>query len=400
MKLLFLIADGMGGWPLPELSGRTTLEAAHTPHLDELAKTGLAGLCRTVPEGLPPGSDIANMSLLGFDPRVHHTGRGPIEAAAQGLALAPEDLVWRMNLVTLSELSLDGRMLDYSAGHIDTETAKALVQDMEEHLGGGEFAFHAGVQYRHLLVQKGGGESGEAGLKINPPHDITDKPIKPDLATFSKSAPLWDILHLAAERLARPGNTSRANAIWPWGQGKALTLPDFARTFGLRGAVISAVDLIRGLGRAAGMEVVEVPGATGLLDTDYEGKVAAAIGFLQHGDFALVHLEGPDECGHAGNIRDKIETIARFDARVVGPLRAALGPDVAILAACDHLTPIRVKTHVADPVPFVLAGPGVAASGLPGFSERLAASTGLSIDKGHGLLPWVLERLGAGSTTQ
>ena len=255
------------------------------------------------------------------------------------------------------------------------------------------------MQYRHLLVQKGGGESGEAGLKISPPHDITDKPIKPDLAVYSKSAPLWDLLYLAAERLARPENTSRANAIWPWGQGRQLSLPGFAQTFGLAGAVISAVDLIRGLGRAAGMEVLDVPGATGLLDTNYEGKVAAALDFLGRGDFVFVHLEGPDECGHAGSVGDKIEAVARFDARVVGPLRAAL-PGACILAACDHLTPIAVKTHVADPVPFVLAGPGVEPCGAAGFSERLAARTGLMVVPGHMLLPWVLTRLGARSTTQ
>jgi len=394
MQLPFLIADGMGGWADEHPGGKTCLEAAATPHMDEMARSGTAGVCRTVPEGMPPGSDVANMSLLGFDPSKHHTGRGPIEAAAQGLTLDADDLVWRMNLVNLTELSPQGTMLDYSSGHITTEASTPLVEDLQEHLGDENFQFIPGVQYRHLLVHKGGAAEDEARLRINPPHDITGKPIYADMREFSRSARMWDLLFLAAERLERTATHSKAKSIWPWGQGRPLILPKFKDAFGLTGAVISAVDLVRGLGRAAGMEVIQVPGATGLIDTNYQGKVDAALKYLERGDFAFVHLEGPDECGHAGDAAEKAEAISRFDARIVAPLRAALaGQDVAFVVTCDHFTPIAEKTHTPDPVPFVLWREGGEPSGLSAFSEAQARSTGLVIESGHGLLAWVRHQL-------
>ena len=399
MKLLFLIADGMGGWADERPGGKTCLEAAVTPNMDALAAAGVVGVCRTIPDGMPPGSDVANMSLLGFDPATHHTGRGPIEAAAQGLELAPDDLVWRMNLARVSELSAQGAMLDYSAGHITTEVSEPLVRDMQERLGDEVFQFYPGVQYRHLLVHKGGAGEPEAQLCINPPHDITGKSLHADMREFSKCARMWDLLFLAAERLEATAGHTKANAIWPWGQGRPLFLPDFQKTFGQRGAVISAVDLVRGLGRAAGMEVMSVPGATGLLDTNYQGKVDAALQFLEHGDFAFVHLEGPDECGHAGNAPEKTEAISRFDARIVAPLRQALaGQEVAFLITCDHFTPIVEKTHTPDPVPFLLHYTGCKGldcepSGVTAFSEAQARATGLVIESGFELLPWTLHQL-------
>lgn len=394
MKLLFLIADGMGGWPGEAPGNRTCLEAALTPHMDALAAEGLVGVCRTVPEGMPPGSDVANMSLLGFDPARHHTGRGPIEAAAQGLVLDPDDLVWRMNLVNLTELSAQGTMLDYSSGHITTEVSAPLVEDLNARLGDETFQFHPGVQYRHLLVHKGGALEDEACLRISPPHDITGKSLHADMREFSRSARMWDLLFLAEERLAETAKHTKARSIWPWGQGRPLLLPDFKSQHGRTGAVISAVDLVRGLGRAAGMEVIQVPGATGLLDTNYQGKVDAALKFLEHGDFAFVHLEGPDECGHAGDAGEKIEAISRFDARVVAPLRQALaGQDVAFVVTCDHFTPIVEKTHTPDPVPFLLWRTGSEPSGLTAFSEAQAKSTGLVIEAGHELLAWVQRQL-------
>ena len=403
MKLLFLIADRMGGWPGEMPGEKTCLEAAATPNMDELAAAGVVGTCRTIPEGMAPGSDVANMSLLGFNPAQLHTGRGPIAAAAQGLQLDPDDLVWRLNLVRVSELSPTGRMLDYSSGHITTEASEPLVRDLQANLGDECFQFYPGVQYRHLLVHKHGAGEPEATLKISPPHDITDKSLHADLREFSRSALMWDLLFLAEERLAETAKHTQANAVWPWGQGRPLILPDFHTTFGRRGAVISAVDLVRGLGRAAGMEVLDVPGATGLIETNYQGKVDAALSFLEHGDFAFVHLEGPDECGHAGNAVEKTEAISRFDARIVGPLREALGgqiggQDVALLITCDHFTHIAEKTHTPDPVPFVLWHPGCAATGcelpeVPAFSEALARSTGLVIEAGHELLPWALHQL-------
>jgi 2,3-bisphosphoglycerate-independent phosphoglycerate mutase len=394
MKLLFLIADGMGGWADEHPGGKTCLQAAATPVMDEMAKNGTVGVCQTVPEGMPPGSDVANMSLLGFDPAKHHTGRGPIEAAAQGLELDPDDLVWRMNLVNLTELSPEGTMLDYSSGHITTEASTPLVADLQAALGDETFQFHPGVQYRHLLVHKGGAKEDEADLRINPPHDITGKPIYGDMRQFSRSARMWDLLFLAAERLERTAKHTKAKSIWPWGQGRPLILPKFKDAFGLTGAVISAVDLVRGLGRAAGMEVIQVPGATGLIDTNYQGKVDAALKYLEHGDFAFVHLEGPDECGHAGNAAEKAEAISRFDARVVAPLKKALaGQDVAFVVTCDHFTPIAEKTHTPDAVPFLLWREGGEPSGLSAFTEAQARSTGLVVETGHELLSWVLHQL-------
>ena len=399
MKLLFLIADGMGGWPGEMPGNKTCLEAAATPNMDELAAGGVVGVCQTIPEGMAPGSDVANMSLLGFNPAKHHTGRGPIEAAAQGLVLDQDDLVWRMNLVSVSELSPQGRMLDYSSGHITTEVSAPLVRDLQERLGDETFQFHPGVQYRHLLVHKGGALEPEVDLHISPPHDITGKSLHADLREFSRCPRMWDLLFQAEERLAETAHGSKANSIWPWGQGRPLSLPGFDKTFGRRGAVISAVDLVRGLGRAAGMEVTLVPGATGLIETNYQGKVDAALKFLEHGDFAFVHLEGPDECGHAGNAAEKTEAISRFDARIVAPLRQALkDQDVAFVITCDHFTPIAEKTHTPDAVPFLLWRPGCDPTGceppeVPAFSEAQARSTGLVVEAGHELLPWVLRQL-------
>lgn len=398
-KIAFLIADGMGDWPIEALGGKTPLEAAHTPHMDALALEGSIGLCRTVPKGQPPGSDIANMALLGCDPALHHTGRGPIEAAAQGLDLAADDLVWRCNLVQVSEWSNAGVMLDYSAGHIDTVTATRLICLLQERLGGHGPVFHSGVQYRHLLTQAGRADMDEARLPIRPPHDILDQSIAEDLERYRQVPALWAVVNEAAAILAAPGvNSSPANAIWPWGQGRPLHLPLFAERFGMRGAVISAVDLVKGLGRAMGMDVLDVPGATGWLDTNYAGKVQTALNFLDQGDFVFVHVEAPDECGHQGSLENKVQAIEDFDAQVVGPMLAGLaGRDCAVLIACDHLTPLARRTHVDDPVPFLL-WPGLVEVGSVktvtgidmGFGETRAAATGLYLERGEELLPWVL----------
>mgnify|MGYP001396242790 CR=1 FL=1 len=394
-KYLFLIADGMGDWPLEQLDGRTPLMVAETLNIDALARTGLAGRCLTIPLGMPPGSDVANMSLLGFDPGRYHTGRGPIEAAAQGLTLDPDDLVWRLNLVTVSALAPDGLMRDYSAGHVTTPVATALIQRLRGALAGHGLDVIPGVQYRHLLVQKGAATGPEATLHIRPPHDILDQPLGPDLEALATCPALDRFVCEATALLAQPGNTSAANAVWPWGQGRPLLLPNFTSTYGLRGAVISAVDLVRGLGLAAGMEVLQVPGVTGLLDTNYEGKVVAALDFLERGDFVYLHVEAPDECGHGGDVAGKIEAIHRFDERIVGPLRRALeGTDTAFLVACDHLTPIVLRTHASDPAPFLLSWESCA-GGDETFDETRAEASGLVVDPGHMLLRWVMNRVDA-----
>ena len=395
-KLLILIADGMGDYPVPELEGRTPLEAARTPNMDGLAELGLIGRCRTIPEGMPPGSDIANMGLLGFDPLAYHTGRGPIEASAQGLDLAKTDIVYRLNLCTVSQFSSQGVMLDYCAGHVDTETASKLIARLQESLQDGNFRFIPGLQYRHLLLQPGGAEAPEATLEITPPHDLLNQSLAADIATYSRSPGLSRLVFEAARILKDANNPSQANAIWPWGQGKPLQLPAFQTLFQRSGGVISAVDLVKGLGRAAGLEVPDIPGATGLLDTDYRAKVEAALDILQTSDFVYLHLEGPDECSHAGDLGAKIEAIERFDRFIVGALRESMETmQAACLIACDHLTPISVRTHTPDPVPFLFYNPRHKESDGLRFCERSAAESLIWLDSGQALLPWIEHRLGS-----
>jgi 2,3-bisphosphoglycerate-independent phosphoglycerate mutase len=391
MKYLYLVADGMGDWPLDGLGGRTPLEAAHTPEMDKLAATSLVGQCQTIPHGMEPGSDIANMALMGYDPARYHTGRGPIEAAAQGLETGPKDLIWRMNLVTLDSENDRDIMRDYSGGHVETEDARKLIDSLADAAPGG-MAPVTGVQYRHLLVHKDGAQTPAAEVSIRPPHDILDKDIAPDIEAYSAYKPLSNFWNKAREILAGTGNPTAANAIWPWGQGTALSIPDFSQTHGLSGAVISAVDLVRGLGRAAGMHIPEVQGVTGLVDTNYQGKVDAALDFLERGDFAFVHLEGPDECGHMGDPGEKIRAIENFDQKILGRLLEAVSEqDLTIVVCCDHLTPIKIRTHAPDPVPFMIHFSKKSFAGVDEFSERTAASTGVFLRQGTDILQTALK---------
>ncbi|MFW6004891.1 MAG: cofactor-independent phosphoglycerate mutase [Desulfonatronovibrionaceae bacterium] len=391
-KVLMLVADGMGDWPLDELQGQTPLQAAFTPHMDSLAGKSRLGLCQTIPEGMPPGSDIANMALLGYDPAVYHTGRGPIEAAAQGLETGTEDLIWRLNLVTLSRAGAGGKMLDYAGGHITTEQALPLMERLQQEAGSQDLEFLVGVQYRHLLVQRLGATSACARVNIRPPHDILDQEIDQDLQEFAGCPALESVFYRSARILENRVSGTKVNAVWPWGQGRSMSLPSFQKKFNMSGMVITAVDLIRGLGRAAGMEVAEVPGATGLLETNYQGKAEAAVSFLKSGDFVFVHLEGPDECGHMGSIADKTEAIARFDRHIVGPLLKQLqGSDFIMIICCDHLTPIRIRTHARDPVPFLIYSSTHPRPGSEVFSEESARASGLLLDRGEDLLAAALE---------
>jgi 2,3-bisphosphoglycerate-independent phosphoglycerate mutase len=394
-KLLFLIADGMGDYPVQELRGLTPLEAAFTPNIDALAARGRTGLCATIPEECSAGSDIANMALLGYDPLRYHTGRGPIEASAKQLELDDDDLVYRLNLCTVTEFSALGTMVDYCAGHIETQRAAELIALLQRELEDEVFSFVAGMQYRHLLVQRGGAGSLEADIRINPPHDILQQPLDRDIRSFGRSDRLFRLVTEAASILAQRSPDPNVNAVWPWGQGGPIRLPAFSDRYGLSGGVVSAVDLVKGLGRAASLEVLEVPGATGLLDTDYEGKARAAERCLRESDFVYLHLEGPDECGHEGSHRNKIEAIERFDRRIVGALMpVAQELEAACVIACDHLTPVSVRSHTRDPVPFLFFDPRQRAENPDAtFSERAAGRTGLRIEPGHELLPWVLQHM-------
>ena len=384
-----LVADGMGDRPIPELGDKTPLEVAPTPNMDYLARIGLVGLCRTVPPELAPGSDVANMALLGADPLLYHKGRGPIEAAAQGLDLEKDDLIWRLNLVRVSSFDPNGLMRDYAGGHINSQTAHSLLHEIEKYIPSG-FKLVPGFQYRHLLIQKNGVQSPEANWSITPPHDLIDSQIASDLQIIAKNPRLWQFLEYSAKFLQATEYSMQTNALWPWGQGPSLSLPKFTEKFAWQGAVVSAVDLIKGLGRASGMQVLNIAGATGRLDTDYQGKVDAALSFLQDGNFVFLHVEAPDEASHNGDIEQKIEAISRFDTHIVGPLLDKLKDEsVAYLITCDHLTPIEVCNHTHDPVPFLLACPGKKKKKKNNyFNEAEARDSEIFIAKGQDLLPW------------
>jgi len=392
-KLLFLIADGMGDHPLAELNGRTPLQAARTPNMDHLAAKAKVGRCQTIPQDQPPGSDIANMSLLGFEPQIYHTGRGPIEAAAQGLEATEEDLIYRLNLCSVSSFAPEGVMQDHSGGHVDTERARDFLDRLSRELAEKSLQLFTGFQYRHLLLQRGGRAKPEADLSVRPPHDILGRELGPDLEEYDKSSLLSRLVHRAAQMLQEEDGME-ANAVWPWGQGPPLKLPSFREAFRLSGAVISAVDLIKGLGRSAGLEIIEVPGATGGLDTDYLGKAEAARNFLQSKDFAYLHLEGPDECSHAGSAEDKVRCIELCDELIVGELLEWMqDKGICCMIACDHLTPIRMRTHAKDPVPFLFHDPQAPVSGPKCFSEAEAERSGIFLEQGTQLLPWILKQM-------
>ncbi|MDQ7031710.1 MAG: cofactor-independent phosphoglycerate mutase [Desulfonauticus sp.] len=394
MKIIFLIEDGLGDWPLEELNGKTPLEAARTPNLDRLAPYSLLGTCQTIPKGFPSGSDVANMALLGYAPEKYHTGRGPIEAAAKGILAQANDVIWRCNLVSVSEFGPKGKMLDYAAGHISSEQALKLINWLNQQLQDKEFKLTFGLQYRHLLIQPNAPHK-ILGLTPNPPHDILNQSIAKDLQIYQKYPPLFQFLTKAAQLLANNPIWPKANALWPWGQGTPLQLENFTQKTGLKGAVISAVDLIKGLGKAAGLEVIEVPGATGLTNTNYKGKVSAALKALKSKDFVFLHLEGPDEAGHCGDVKAKIKAIEFFDKLILAPILSQLKEPFTLAILCDHFTPIRLRTHVAEPVPFLIYRSNYKYKGFPQFCEKTAQNANLFIPRGDEFLNFVQEQAGA-----
>lgn len=344
----------MGDYPLDVLGGKTPLQAAEIPHVRRVASRAECRMVATVPEGMAPGSDVANLSLLGYDPSANYTGRAPIEAAGAGIPLAADDVAFRCNLVTIA----DGLMEDYSAGHISTEDAAELLASLDQELGRDGLRFHTGVSYRHLLVVGGGNDR----LWIEPPHEFSGQPLAPHVP----ADPLVRELIEASVRIFRdhPVNRRRvasglrpATQIWLWGQGKSMQLPTYEELYGIRGGVISAVDLVRGLGLLAGLEAPRIPGATGFLDTNVEGKVAEALRQLERGDFLYFHLEAPDECGHMGDVAAKVQAIELYDRHVVGPLWAhleELAEPYMMLLCMDHRTPVQKRGHTSEPVPMAL----------------------------------------------
>jgi len=386
----------MADRPVKALGGKTPLMASRTPNMDALAQEGELGLVRTIPQGLPKGSEIANLSIFGYDPRQYYTGRGPLEAASIGVKLGPEDVAFRLNLVTLEAVGGSVIMEDYSAGHIATEEGSTIIQDLDKELGNSVFRFYPGVSYRHLLVWRGQVEKVEK-IATTPPHDITEQEIGEYLP---KGEGAQELIKLMTDTQIflheHPINRTRleegkraANATWPWGQGRAPHMPSFAERFGLTGGVISAVDLIKGIGIYAGLEVITVPGATGYLDTNYQGKAEYALQALDKGDFIYIHVEAPDEASHNGDLEAKIAAIEAFDEQVVGTIVKGMESrgDYRIMVLPDHPTPIELRTHADDPVPFVIYDSNQKRpSGARGFDEKEASRSGIVIEEGHTLM--------------
>ncbi len=398
MKIVVLVGDGMGDYPVPALGNRTPLQAAAAPHIRRIAAAGRVERIQTVPTGLPPGSDVANLSLLGYDPAAFYSGRAPIEAAGAGLVLAPNQVAYRCNLVTVD----NGAMRDYSAGHIPTAEARELIATVQARLGRPGLVFRGGVSYRHLLIW----DDGPVELLTQPPHEIADQLIDPHLPSGRRHDEVRRLMSDAREILRdHPVNRARiaaghnpASQIWLWGQGRALHLPSFRETHGRTGIVVSAVDLVRGLGLLAGLEAPVIEGATGFLDTNCENKVRAALDALRAGNFAYVHLEAPDECGHMGRADLKTRAIEMFDERIVGPIWRALeagGAPYRLVVAMDHRTPVSKKGHTREPVPVaVLDGPVGPVTREAAFDE--ASTDHLPAVPAH---EWMARQLGASDTT-
>jgi 2,3-bisphosphoglycerate-independent phosphoglycerate mutase len=390
MKYVLIVGDGMADLPQEALDGQTPLEYAYKPNMNRLAGSALlGGLVRTVPEGMEPGSDVANMNILGYDPRKYYTGRGPLEAIAMGVPMNKEDVAFRCNLV-----STDGeRIIDYSAGHISSEEAREIIEILNKKLGSSKVQFYPGVSYRHLMVWR----NGKDEQLLTPPYNIVGKPFKPYLPQGEGEEFLRSLIYNSYEILdnleinkrRRDEGKPPANLIWLWGQGRLPQLPLFFLKWGLVGGVISAVDLIKGLGKAAGLQVINVPGATGYIDTNYEGKAEYALEALEKIDFVFVHIEAPDECGHTADLENKIASIEAIDEKIVGKIIRELpriDEDYKILILPDHPTPVSVRTHTADPVPFLIYSSEKPLRGEENFSERWGKEREYFLEEGNKLI--------------
>jgi 2,3-bisphosphoglycerate-independent phosphoglycerate mutase len=397
MKYVILLGDGMSDWPVEELGNKTPLQAAHTPHMDALARLGKTGQALTIPEGMSTGSDVAALTILGYDTRHLYTGRSPLEAASIGIQLQPTDVALRCNLVVLGEVDGQRTMADFSGGHITTEEARQLIDTLNETLGSDTFRFYPGVSYRHCLVWR----EGRLGMQLTPPHDITGRPIAEYLPSGDGAAELQHLTDASQalfrehplNRLRREHGAPPISSIWLWGAGKRPQIPSFRDTYGLTGAVISAVDLHKGLAIYAGLEPISVPGATGWLDTNYAGKVEYALKALQSKDFVFLHVEAPDEAGHQGDVRAKVQAIEDFDAKVVGPMLAGLQQQFdayRVLLLPDHPTPLALKTHVREPVPIAFYGSGVEPDAGQTFDESVREQGSLNVQQGTKLMRLLL----------
>jgi len=390
MKYVVLVGDGMADYPVDELGGRTPLEVARIPNMDDVTGWGQLGLVRTVPLGFTPASDVALLSIFGYDPKRYYSGRAPMEAAQLGIKMGPEVVAFRCNLITAD----NGHITDYSAGHIGNSEARDLIGFLGQQLGDEHVSFHAGVGYRHICVI---GDIGLTKVDCTPPHDVIGEPVSENLPRGEGAERLVRLMEDSYELLSKHDiNQARiergenpANMIWLWGQGQAHSLPSFRERFGLDGGVISAVDLVKGMARLIGLEPIDVPGATGYYDTDYEAKARYALECLDKEAFVLVHVEAPDEAGHNGDLGQKIKAIENFDRYVVGTIKERVWrqPAFRMLVLPDHPTPLAVRTHTSDPVPFAWCGSGIEGDGVVSFNERNAAASTLQFVDGHELMP-------------
>jgi len=397
MKYIILVGDGMADYPIKELGERTPLETARTPNMDFIAKAGRLGRIKTIPDKMSPASDVANISILGYDPQKYYTGRGPLEAANLGIDLEADDVAFRCNLITVSGDTL----VDYSAGHISSKEAAILIKFIDQNLGTNRIRFYPGVSYRHLMLVKRGTDEHLQDLECKPPHDISGQSISKNLPRGDNTGLIIKLMQDSRELLENHEinlvrvdlKENPANMLWLWGQGKKPAMPKFTDKYGLSGSVISAVDLIKGLGKILGLEVINVPGATGYYDTDYEGKAKAALKALKEKDFVFLHVEAPDEAGHNGDLREKITAIERFDQSVVGTILEAFKrkKNFRILVLPDHATPISVKTHTSDIVCFGIFGKDIIAGGFLNYSEKEAQKSELYFEKGHELMEYFIK---------
>ena len=392
MKYIVIVPDGMADNPVEELGNKTPLEAAVTTNMDHLARSGMTGLVKTIPDEMSPGSDIGNMAILGYDPRTCHTGRAPLEAANLNVVLADNEVAFRCNLVTV----MNDEMADYSAGHIRTKEAALLIDALNGDIGMKGVKFYAGKGYRHVLVLTVDDPKTYCAIKTTPPHDILGKDIKPYLPKGPGAEKLLKLMemskevfeHSAVNQVRVDLGENPANMIWLWGQGTRPNLPPFHKKFGVKGSIISAVDLVNGIGRLAGLDVITVPGITGYYDTNYLGKAQYALESLKKKDFVYIHIEAPDEAGHNGDIKAKVNAIEQVDKHIVGTILNHFNEhdNFRILVLPDHPTPVKLRTHTADPVCFVMYGKGIPHDGSQEFNETTAKEKGLKFDSGEALL--------------
>ncbi|MEG0615765.1 MAG: cofactor-independent phosphoglycerate mutase [Oscillospiraceae bacterium] len=401
MKYVVLLCDGMADYPVDELGGKTPMEAAKKPNIDKLAKSGLVGLVKTVADNMKPGSDVANLSVLGYDPETYYTGRSPLEAGSIGIDMKTTDVSFRCNLVTVSdeENYADKTIVDYCSDDISTDEAKILVKYLAENFDNDEFKLYSGVSYRHCLIWNNG--TLDIGT-LTPPHDITGRKIKEYIPTHKNAAKLYEMMVKSYDLLKdHPVNKARierglrpANSMWLWGEGVRAELMPFKEKFGLKASMISAVDLLKGIGKFSEMNVVDVEGATGYIDTNFEGKAKAAVNELNRGqDLVYIHVEAPDECGHRNEIENKVKAIEFIDSRILGTVLECLEKfdDYKIMILPDHPTPLALKTHTSDPVPFLIYQKSKKHSGVETLSEKTAKATGLFIEKGPTIMSYFIQ---------